>query len=416
MNDLSWMDPPIEVAACSPRLEMIMARLKSSGLRPYKATEPVDFNNQDPLLIDISSVSRPTLERVSRARDIGVERTLIMLSPAEGAPTLSDAMVVKGDSQLALIPGQLAARRRRAARQCEVLLRRETAAMLGENIPPPDPDAVPEVLFLGDGSPFFMDMQGALKQRSINVTAALSAHTAMDYIAANRFALAMVDVSPGSPHAATFMALASSDGSLAGLPILAIASCVREMGSAELRALDHATEIIERDMSAAKLARRIEILARQHLASTPLRPKQSMSSIITCRRTGLFSRKFMELHLERQLAAASVSAEPICIVSLKVSGNQQGGTRGALKRFAPLVAKSIRETDCASIMTNDTVLISLPATPYRGGVRLAERIVSEQAEPSQKISWRVIERRKYHTARTLISAALSGPYKRTVAA
>ena len=72
MFDLSYLDPPIEVAATSPRLDMIMSRLRTSGMRPYAAEAPIDFNAVEPLLLDIRSLDAETLGRVARARSMGL--------------------------------------------------------------------------------------------------------------------------------------------------------------------------------------------------------------------------------------------------------------------------------------------------------------------------------------------------------
>jgi len=50
MLDLSFLDPPIEVAASSPRLDMILSRLRAHGMRAYPASDPIDFEATEPLL------------------------------------------------------------------------------------------------------------------------------------------------------------------------------------------------------------------------------------------------------------------------------------------------------------------------------------------------------------------------------
>ena len=50
MLDLSFLDPPIEVAASGPRLESILTRLRNHGMRAYPASNPIDFDATEPLL------------------------------------------------------------------------------------------------------------------------------------------------------------------------------------------------------------------------------------------------------------------------------------------------------------------------------------------------------------------------------
>ena len=51
MLDLSFLDPPIEVAATGPRLETILSSLRAHGMRAYPASDPIDFEATEPLLI-----------------------------------------------------------------------------------------------------------------------------------------------------------------------------------------------------------------------------------------------------------------------------------------------------------------------------------------------------------------------------
>ena len=80
----------------------------------------------------------------------------------------------------------------------------------------------------------------------------------------------------------------------------------------------------------------------------------------------------------------------------------------------------LRETDCAAAFGAGTIVVSLPSTPYRGGVRLAERIAERVARTADlsglTLSWRVVERRAYHTPKTLLGAGLTGPYSKIEAA
>ena len=80
MLDFSFYDPPIEVAAGSPRLEQIMTRLKAAGLRPYTASPSIDYSAPDPLFVDRESAAPETLERLARAAMIGTPRQIVVLN------------------------------------------------------------------------------------------------------------------------------------------------------------------------------------------------------------------------------------------------------------------------------------------------------------------------------------------------
>ena len=106
MSDLSYMDPPIEIAATGVRLKIIAARLRTGGMRPYDAAETIDFGSTDPLLIDIASAQIETLERCRDACDAGLARPLIILDTANTGLHLSDAITIRRDRDLSLVRGR----------------------------------------------------------------------------------------------------------------------------------------------------------------------------------------------------------------------------------------------------------------------------------------------------------------------
>jgi len=59
----------------------------------------------------------------------------------------------------------------------------------------------------------------------------------------------------------------------------------------------------------------------------------------------------------------------------------------------------LRDTDLAARLDLHHICVTLPDTPYRGGVVLARRI-EESLERS--VAWRVIERRQFHTLKSLL--------------
>ena len=92
MLDLSFLDPPIEVAAANPRLDMILSRLKAHGMRAYPASDPIDFDATEPLLIDMESLPAGLRERDVKLRHNEPKRPLVLLTQdtgiAEGTDTL----------------------------------------------------------------------------------------------------------------------------------------------------------------------------------------------------------------------------------------------------------------------------------------------------------------------------------------
>jgi len=416
MFDLSYLDPPIEVAATSPRLDMIMSRLRTSGMRPYAAEAPIDFNAVEPLLLDIRSLDAETLGRVARARSMGLPRPLVVLAPAAGAADLTDALVIRRDRDLVQLRARLASQTRRAAREAEFRIRRETADAFGLKRAPVDPDMVPEVLYLGDGGAGFLALQSALRAEGVSVTAALSVRTARDYLETGRFAAMLTDLTPRASGSAAFIDWTSPDAALAGAPLFALTDPESDLTEQQLSALAICSDLVEFGGEPEALAARIAGMIRRYVATAPDLPQMKMSSPVVDPLTGLYRRAFIESHLQQQMHLSDTSSQPLSILAVRIEAE----TPQPIGRFAKAVRKRLRDTDCPAMHSPGTLVISMPMTPYRGGVKLAERLVRGAAREAEldvsQISWRVVEKRAYHSVQTLLGASLAGPFTRAYAA
>ena len=100
MSNPEFLYPPIEVVATSPRLDMIKARLRSSGLQPYDHRN--DAGQDDPILIDAASITGEQLVQIRRLIARKAARIVILLAEAN-APILEDAITINGDAELASV-------------------------------------------------------------------------------------------------------------------------------------------------------------------------------------------------------------------------------------------------------------------------------------------------------------------------
>ncbi len=419
MTDFSFLDTPIEIAAESPRREMIMSRLRASGLRPFAASVPIDFSGSEALLIDIETASPELLSRFSRAQMIGFSRQVIILDAGPASSDIPNTIFIRRDNDLSVLKERLVAMKRQRSRALEVTTRIETLTEMGGQLPVVDPDSAPEILYLGDSSPFFLKAQASLKDRGIPVTAALTMNTARDFLTQNRFSAVLLDLTSTCDRAQQLINWTAPENSITGLPILALVNAEIDMTETQRASLAFSSDLIDLSQPLEIITDKIERLTRRFLATAPILPTLELSSKTTDFNTGLFSRKFMERHLEKQMQACQDNEEILSMMTLKLTG-ANAMDRSVLKTLSNTVKSLLRETDCAAYLGASVIGISLPFTPYRGGVRLAERIVQTIGQNQElsdiKIEWRVVERRAYHSSKSLLSAGTAGPFIRNSAA
>lgn len=426
MTDLTYMDPPIDVVASSPRLEMIVARLRASGMRPSYANATLIQPSPVPLLIDLESMPQSTLSQLLRLDAAEAPRQLVTLG--RGSCPVKPIISISRDEDLSALPSRLAGHNRRKLRDEEIRLRALSAEDLGETIPSPIEGPTPDILYLGDGSAFFLALQAALRDTDINLTAALSYATACDYLEKNRFSAVLIDLSEGSDQGLKLLERADADARIAGLPVYV---CVREDEHLTPRAqaaIANATDVISPGASPGDTAARIAHLAYSRASARPIEPMARLASPMSDISTGLFSRKYFEIHLPRQMAATDVREAPLTLLTLRLkSKDDDHAARGALPDFAKIIKPLLRETDCASRLDSTTIAISMPDAPYAGAVRMAERIIDALGNEKLgmagsplpfggALGWRAVERRSYHDADKLISSATNGPFSRIRAA
>ncbi len=416
MSDLSFFDPPIEIAADSPRLEQIAARLKSAGMRPYPASYPIDFGAADPLLIDIATATRPVLQALSRAAMVQVHRQIVLIDTSGAQlPASGETVILRRDEDLAGLKSRLAALARRASRLREAEIRRDTASTFGVRIPPADLKSVPSLLYVGDGSPLFLSLQGPLKQRGIDVTAAISRDTARRYMAERRFASALIDLDSFSGETSTTAKWIAEEHGLGTMPIIVLSSPETVLSDRQNTVIGLATEVVDAAGRLATIVSQIETVSRRLVAFTPAMPRPGSESALTDQTTGLFNHAFIEAHIARQMEVSSQRAEPLCVLTFRMDPLLAASVP-AQQEFADVIRSQIRDSDCPALLSPGAFAISLPATPYRGGVRLADRICDfsamHAAIAGTGFGWRAVEKRAYHTPQSLLSAGLGGPLLR----
>jgi len=372
---------------------MIMSRLKSSGLRPYNGRD--DLTNGDPMLIDATSISKAELHKLKKHMVHQSDRVVILLA-APDTLLLQNAIILTHESQLSSIPARLEVARRKQSRLREVSLRAKLLALSAE-----------------------------LKALDVSTTSALTALTARDYLTSQNFSCVLVDFEGGATNALAFLQHFSDDHLLSSVPVFALVQPNTDLSLEQQAALANATEIINTDRPTIEIADTVSMLAEYHKASTPMAPSAIKDSRINDRITGLFTFEYLRRHLQNQIDSAQNLFTPISFLTLQFSSpvDDNAAARKALPELAKYILAEMRQTDCPGRIDWSTIGISLPDTPYAGGVRIAQRLVERLGGADLSVldtplghggalSWRVIEKRRYHSAEDMLQAATKGPQTR----
>ena len=415
MNHLAYLDPPIEVLAVGARLEMILSRLRSGRMRPFRADLPISYSSSEALLLDTQSLDENTL--IQFIKDIGQSiRPILILGDPALAGYFANAVFIPRDRDLSVLRGRLDAITRRSARMSELRLRRETAATFGVTLPEPSAETVPDLLYLGDGSSRFLALQAALGERGITVTAAFSAHTAADYVRQRAFAAILLDITtePRSLHKLANWVTASIDH-FEHTPLLGLLSEGTEPSHSLETIIRYMSHVFEPCTPAHDLAAHVDAYGRR-AAVQSLKVKDNTSMSAICHpETGLFSQTFFEAHLQNQIELSADRGEPLSLLVICDPQHDRLAHREK-KLVANVVLSNMRETDLPVTIDPDTFAISLSATGYKGAVQICDRLFREleavAPDLAARLGWRITEKRAYHDARRLLSEARSGVYQK----
>lgn len=399
MQNHGFDNPQIEVVSESPRLEMLQNRIRQSGMRPIRATHPINPDLADPVLLDLVTAADDGIRRFAEDwAKANSTRLLIVLGdiPAEfsGFATLH----LRDVDQLPTLSARIAIRQREIRRQREFTLRATTAERMGLK-PTINPRSHGlRVLYLGEGSPNFTPLKSALKQSSIETVAALSRFTAQDHLASGNFDAIILHPQSIDDEATQFLTRFGSSDDIGSLKMFLIEEA-NFSKSLPAQYTAKATALLDGAAAPETMVATIAKFLSPN-ASPTIGAKQ-LASPAQVPTMELFSRPFLESHLETQFAESDVTGEPFSLVAVRVRDGAQ-----SVKAMSPIIAQLLRDTDMAAQLDTNHICITLPATPYRGAISLARRVESAVGE---QIEWRVIERRQFHTVDTLLSALVAKP-------
>ncbi|KCZ65702.1 hypothetical protein L53_15075 [Hyphomonas sp. L-53-1-40] len=415
MNDLAYLDPPIEVLAAGARLDMVLSRLRSGRMRPFRADLPISHSSSEALLVDTQSLGKDTLRQFINDFGQSLRPTLILGDPVF-ASHFANAVFIPRDRDLSVLRGRLDAITRRSARMSELRLRQQTAATFGVTLPEPSVETVPELLYLGDGSSRFLALQAALGERGITITAAFSAHTAADYVRQRTFTAILIDIT-SEPQSLLKLAnwVTASTDHFEHTPLLGLLSEGTEPTHTFETIIRHMSCVFEPCTPAQDLAAHVDAYGRRGGGKPVTGNNDTSMSAICHADTGLFSQTFFETHLQNQIDLSADRGDPLSLLVICDPQHDRLAHREK-KLMASIVLSNMRETDLPVTIDPDTFAISLSATGYKGAVHICERLFREldavAPDLAARLGWRITEKRAYHDARRLLSEARSGVYQK----
>lgn len=380
-NEQSFDAPVIHVVSESPRLEMLQARLRQSGIRPVPVRGTYLPPDTAPALIDLTT----------RQLELnpGDERLIVTIGGTEHAPSQSDIHLTD-IAQLETLSARLSIRLREKQRRREISLRAQTLEKFGVAAPKAQVRQKPRLLWLGNDAPFLNAIKASLNESDINLVAAISSLTAEDYLESGRFKVLVLCPSQANDEAAKLLTrikqipLANPPQTVLLLRPDVSVQLDRDQITQADQVLDVSSDL---DLVAARLK---ALFAEPELNA---QPNDSLSSVARDATSGLASRAYLESHLQAQMNQADQMATPLSLISVDLRSDED------IRLVAHKIKALLRDTDLAARLDLHHICVTLPDTPYRGGVVLARRI-EESLERS--VAWRVIERRQFHTLKSLL--------------
>lgn len=388
-------NPQIEIVSESPRLEMLQVRLRDAGMRPVRADMPLDPRRASPLLLDMQTAPQgeDLAAFVREWRLQNSTRLLVILgdmpTDMDDLPTLHLLTV----DQLHNLPARLAIRQREQARQREHALRQQTADRLGgQPSAPVAPKQRGQMLYLGEASAQFNALRVALDKLGLDLSAALSRRTAMDHLSGDTFAGIILNPVHSQDETCAFLRALDGTVKQASLKVFLMDDPERGI-KLDTKDIAKASQIIPLACSPEQQANMIATIWRQMPA---VKTRRTLGSTGMDGETGFHSRAFLDAHLAAQMKLADTHGAPLTILMLEVKS-------GAMKAVAAALPDHLRETDFAARLDSRHICITMPDTAYRGAVNLGRRL---DAICADTIKWRAVERRRFHTVKTLLSAGL----------
>lgn len=405
----AYRQPPVAILAGPERSQRLGARLLACGLRPSAETPDPGAETPVPVLVDWRSLDARGCERVRMALRDDPGRPIVLLNADAGCREADRAYLsLADDRDLPRLAQTLAQRRRRSTAADELSLRLRLARALAPTARLDRLDTGRNhVLYAGQPGRLVLDLQAALRARGLPLIAFPDARNLPERLSQPGLVAALI-----APREE-----ARWRDPLARLPPVHAPLHVRLEGppgrSLMASLTRHAASVVAPDREGESLATLLASALGKRRHTVPPPDLAAWGGV-----EGLWSNAALRHHLPRQLAACAAHESPLSLLCLRLRHGPSAVTPAV--GLARCIMGELRAGDLAAQLDEDRLALVLRDTPYGGAVRLAQRL-AERVESARLrgplpcdsvLSWRIVERRAYHTADDLIQSGRAGPYVR----
>lgn len=434
------------VAADDPeRAETLAARLDRLGFAaratvgPQAARDAVLARVYDAVVIDAGA--RPIASAATLARDLKAAARPRLLATALVAPADADARgaaeafdaILREPVHALQIAARLQTILRLAVMEDEVRLRAQTLALRGAEV---DVASVrgdfrpPQVLFVGEPTPYYLGLEAALRAGGGEVTAAFTSFTAFDYLHERDFDAVILNAVKAREPAFTIAAALRRNTRLFHLPALLFVETAsfEEEEEAFARGV---SDLLAAGAPPADLARRVVTLVRER------QRREAVKSAFARARapgandpaTGLASAEFFLDHLDNMIKRAAALERSLSLVILRAKApvaTRKEAREDAFRQLGSMVRHLVRTEDLPARIEPGVFVVAMPAADPASATEAAKRLAAI-AECTAfdgggddrfqlEITTAVSERRAGDTSATLLTRAAAAFRAQTKAA
>ena len=339
-----------------------------------------------PCLYDFTT-ELPDLDELEKAH-----LTVLICRPADhdSALEFKPDLLISDTAQLDTLAERLALCKRERRRQREQTLRQHTQNKIQPFARGRVKAQQKHMLWLGPEAGFLNPFKSQLKEKGIELTAALSAYTAQHYLESHSFdfiGLYPRHIDDDVMHFLDTLLIHKAPRTWQIVLILDqdTNSIVSGPCAASVDLILDTTDDIDRLVD--RLSGLTYSMAGAQRARTTNSEQGSTSE------SALATSDYLAEHIHAQIAESEAQKEDLTLIGLSVEHPE------ALEGLSALILPLLRESDLAAQLSPTCIAISLPGTDFRGGTHLARRI---QSDASMVVRSRVIQRRTYHTAKSIL--------------